>query len=99
MSTSELSSAVERTGALGGEPVARRVEPLTSEHPEAVPATAPASPTAVLIGSVAFGLLFLLAWQFVPPALGVRPTSFRRCPIWRASSAAWPREHLTAPRP
>ena len=44
--------------------MARRVEPLTSEHPEAVPATAPASPTAVLIGSVAFGLLFLLAWQF-----------------------------------
>jgi NitT/TauT family transport system permease protein len=71
MSTSELSGAVERTGALGGEPVARRVEPLASDHPEAVPSTAPASPTAVLIGSVAFGILFLLAWQFVPPALGV----------------------------
>ena len=71
MSTSELSGAVERTGALGGEPVARRVEPLSSDHPEAVPSTAPASPTAVLIGSVAFGILFLLAWQFVPPALGV----------------------------
>ena len=71
MSTSELSGAVERTGALGGKPVARRVEPLASDHPEAVPSTAPASPTAVLIGSVAFGILFLLAWQFVPPALGV----------------------------
>jgi NitT/TauT family transport system permease protein len=71
MSTSELSGAVERTGALGGEPVARRVEPLASDHPEAVPATALASPTAVLIGSIGFGILFLLAWQFVPPALGV----------------------------
>jgi NitT/TauT family transport system permease protein len=36
-----------------------------------VPATALASPTAVLIGSIGFGILFLLAWQFVPPALGV----------------------------
>jgi len=71
MSTSELSPAVERTGALGGEPVARRAEPLAPEHPEAVPSTAPASPTAVLIGSICFGILFLLAWQFVPPALGV----------------------------
>jgi len=71
MSTSELSTAVERSGALGGEAVARRAEPLASDHPETVPSAAPASPTAVLIGSIGFGILFLLAWQFVPPALGV----------------------------
>ncbi len=97
MSTSELSSAVERTGALGGEPVARRVEPLTSDHPEAVPSTAPASPTAVLIGSVAFGILFLLAWQFVPPALGVPsyiiPTV---SDLAREFGRMAAREHLTA---
>ena len=97
MSTSELSGAVERTGALGGEPVARRVEPLTSDHPEAVPSTAPASPTAVLIGSVAFGILFLLAWQFVPPALGVPsyiiPTV---SDLAREFGRMAAREHLTA---
>ncbi|MFL6797786.1 MAG: ABC transporter permease [Xanthobacteraceae bacterium] len=30
-----------------------------------------ASSTAIVLGSVGFGILFLLAWQFVPPALGV----------------------------
>jgi NitT/TauT family transport system permease protein len=41
-----------------------------TEHP---PRAAPslASSTSILIGSLGFGLLFLLAWQFLPPALGV----------------------------
>ena len=34
-------------------------------------AAAFASPSAILLGSLAFGILFLLAWQFLPPALGV----------------------------
>ena len=37
----------------------------------AAPSVGLASPTAILIGSLAFGILFLLAWQFLPPALGV----------------------------
>jgi NitT/TauT family transport system permease protein len=41
-----------------------------TEHP---PRAAPSltSSTSILIGSLGFGLLFLLAWQFLPPALGV----------------------------
>jgi len=62
MSASDLGAAVERAGAL--KPVA------------AVPAAdhlAPAgvSRTSILLGSLGFGILFLLAWQFLPPALGV----------------------------
>ncbi len=72
MSTSDLSTAVERTGTLAAaEPVARRAEPLASDHPEPLPSAGLASPTSVLLGSLGFGILFLLAWQFVPPALGV----------------------------
>ena len=55
------------------------------------------SPTAVLIGSVAFGILFLLAWQFVPPALGVPsyiiPTV---SDLAREFGRMAAREHLTA---
>jgi NitT/TauT family transport system permease protein len=42
--------------------------------PEGVPAPPAArlaSPSAVLAGSLGFGLLFLLTWQLLPPALGV----------------------------
>jgi NitT/TauT family transport system permease protein len=35
------------------------------------PATGLGSPTSIFVGSLSFGLLFLLAWQFLPPALGV----------------------------
>jgi NitT/TauT family transport system permease protein len=44
---------------------------------EGAPRAAPAarrsftSSTSILLGSLGFGLLFLLAWQFLPPALGV----------------------------
>ena len=30
-----------------------------------------ASPSSILLGSLGFGIVFLLAWQFLPPALGV----------------------------
>jgi NitT/TauT family transport system permease protein len=66
MSASDLGAAVERAGAL--EPVA----------PQAVPApdhlaSAAGLPSrwSILLGSLGFGIVFLLAWQFVPPALGV----------------------------
>jgi NitT/TauT family transport system permease protein len=66
MSASDLGAAVERAGAL--EPV----------PPQAVPAPDHLAPAAglpsrwsILLGSLGFGIVFLLAWQFVPPALGV----------------------------
>jgi NitT/TauT family transport system permease protein len=78
MSASEVSAAVERGvergRVLGAEPVARAAppaQPATSDHPAPAPPAGLASPTSILIGSIGFGILFLLAWQFLPPALGV----------------------------
>src|SRR6266849_2338416 len=68
MSTSDVTTALERTGAL--QPV-RAATPVASEHPAPAPVAGLTSPTSILIGSLAFGILFLLAWQFLPPALGV----------------------------
>src|SRR5262245_42357545 len=74
MSASEVTAAVERSRVLAAEPVARAAEPAqpsTTEHPAPAPPAGLASPSSILIGSLGFGLLFLLAWQFLPPALGV----------------------------
>ena len=66
MTTSDLTTAAERTPAL---------PPLQAD--EGAPRAAPVvrrsltSSTSILLGSLGFGLLFLLAWQFLPPALGV----------------------------
>jgi NitT/TauT family transport system permease protein len=66
VTTSDLTTAAERTPAL---------PPLQAD--EGAPRAAPAAPrsltssTSILLGSLGFGLLFLLAWQFLPPALGV----------------------------
>ena len=73
MSSSDGTTAIERGGArvLAAEPVTRIAEPVASQHVEAAPSVGLASPTSILIGSLAFGIMFLLAWQFLPPALGV----------------------------
>jgi NitT/TauT family transport system permease protein len=74
MSASEVTAAVERTTTLAAEPVARAAEPAqpsTTDHPAPAPPAGLASPSSILIGSLGFGILFLLAWQFLPPALGV----------------------------
>jgi NitT/TauT family transport system permease protein len=68
MSTSDLTAAAERTPAL--------TPPLQADEgraPRAAPAASRSltSSTSILLGSLGFGLLFLLAWQFLPPALGV----------------------------
>jgi NitT/TauT family transport system permease protein len=60
----EVTTVVERPPGLPSEAAA-------SAHPVEAPPTGLASPVAILIGSVSFGALFLLAWQFLPPALGV----------------------------
>jgi NitT/TauT family transport system permease protein len=69
MSGSDLTTAVERTGVLASEPGTRAAPPVAPEHH--APTAGLASPSAILLGSVAFGILFLVAWQFLPPALGV----------------------------
>jgi NitT/TauT family transport system permease protein len=71
MSASEVTAAVERATTLSAEPVARAAPPVTTDHPAPVPAAGLASPSSILIGSLGFGILFLLTWQFLPPALGV----------------------------
>jgi NitT/TauT family transport system permease protein len=74
MSASEVTAAVERTNTLAAEPVARAAppaQPVMRDHPAPAPAAGLASPTSILLGSLGFGILFLLAWQFLPPALGV----------------------------
>jgi NitT/TauT family transport system permease protein len=49
--------------------VGRSIE--ASEHPVPAAPGGLASPGAILLGSLAFGIVFLLIWQFLPPALGV----------------------------
>jgi NitT/TauT family transport system permease protein len=53
------------------EPASRPTQLVASDHPMPAPPTGLGSPTSILVGSLSFGLLFLLAWQFLPPALGV----------------------------
>jgi NitT/TauT family transport system permease protein len=65
MTASDVTSAVERAGALAA------VEPLAPVHDVAAPSAGLNSRSAILIGSIGFGIVFLLAWQFLPPALGV----------------------------
>jgi NitT/TauT family transport system permease protein len=74
MSASDLTTAAERP---------RTLDPLPNpppqageggegaEHPPRAAGAALTSSTSILLGSLGFGLLFLLAWQFLPPALGV----------------------------
>jgi NitT/TauT family transport system permease protein len=65
MSTSDVTSAIERPLP------ADAAAPAAGDHPAPAPSAGLASPTSILIGSIGFGILFLLAWQFLPPALGV----------------------------
>jgi NitT/TauT family transport system permease protein len=58
--SSDVTAAVERVP-----------ESVASAHAPAAPTTRLTSRTAILIGSIGFGIIFLLAWQFLPPALGV----------------------------
>jgi NitT/TauT family transport system permease protein len=74
MSASEVTAAVERARVLAAEPIARAAEPAqppTTDHLAPAPPAGLARPSSILLGSLGFGILFLLAWQFLPPALGV----------------------------
>jgi NitT/TauT family transport system permease protein len=71
MSSSEVTAAVERPRALAAQPATHAAQPVAPEQPVPAPSAGLASPSSILLGSLGFGLLFLLAWQFLPPALGV----------------------------
>jgi NitT/TauT family transport system permease protein len=73
MTASDAATAPERAAAaaLPPEPLSRPLQPVATEHPVSAPSRGLASPSSILIGSLSFGALFLLAWQFLPPALGV----------------------------
>ena len=69
MSPADLTRALEHGPT---DAVPHAMQPMAHEHIEApAPGGVLASPTSILLGSLAFGIVFLLAWQFVPPALGV----------------------------
>ena len=69
MTSPDAITAVERRAAL--EQIARPATPAALEHPRPAPRAGLASPSSILLGSLAFGIVFLLTWQFLPPALGV----------------------------
>ena len=70
MSSPDLT-AVERPSARAFA-VKPTVAPSASAGQEAIgPVGALGSRTSILIASIAFGIAFLLVWQFLPPALGV----------------------------
>jgi NitT/TauT family transport system permease protein len=70
MSPADFTRALERSP--DSDAAARGAQFITQEHIAAVePGGVLTSPSSIVLGSVAFGILFLLAWQFVPPALGV----------------------------
>jgi NitT/TauT family transport system permease protein len=62
MSASETTGTVAAKPAMPAEPAQEQIQ---------ASAGAASSSSAVVIGSLGFGLVFLLVWQFLPPALGV----------------------------
>lgn len=71
MTSSEVTAAVKRPRTLAAQPATHTAQPVAPERPAPAPSAGLASSSSILLASLGFGLLFLLAWQFVPPALGV----------------------------
>jgi NitT/TauT family transport system permease protein len=72
MSSSDLTT-LRHTGAGEGERFASAAEAISSEQVYAAPTPSAPSRVSIVLGSIGFGVIFLLAWQFVPPALGIPP--------------------------
>src|SRR5262249_745198 len=70
MTTSDLTAGKGARSAYGVEPVAA-VPELAAGHQLEDSSGGQPSRTTVFAASVAFGIVFLLVWQFLPPALGV----------------------------
>ena len=71
MTSSDLTTANRPRGAFGVEPVATVAEPVAPGHQADEISGPQTSRGMVLAASVGFGIVFLLVWQFLPPALGV----------------------------
>ena len=71
MTSSDLTTAGRSRSAFGVEAVATVPEPVAPGHQIDETAGSQASRGKVLLASVGFGIVFLLVWQFLPPALGV----------------------------
>jgi NitT/TauT family transport system permease protein len=71
MTSSDLTSAKRSRSAFGTEPVATVPEPVAPGHQLDETSDRETSRGTIVFASIAFGMLFLLTWQFLPPALGV----------------------------
>jgi NitT/TauT family transport system permease protein len=71
MTSSDVTAAKRSRSAFGTEPVATVPEPVAPGHEAEELGGRGTSQAAIVMASIAFGIVFLLAWQFLPPALGV----------------------------
>jgi len=71
MTSPDISAVNQGRSAFGTERVATLPEPVAPGHEAIGSAGALGSRTSILFASIAFGIVFLLIWQFLPPALGV----------------------------
>jgi NitT/TauT family transport system permease protein len=71
VTSSDLTTAKRSRSAFGVEAVATVPEPVAAGHHVDETGGRQTSRGMVLAASVGFGIVFLLTWQFLPPALGV----------------------------
>jgi NitT/TauT family transport system permease protein len=71
VTSSDLSTANRSRSAFGVEPVATSPEPVAPGHQADETSGGQTSRAKVAAASIGFGIVFLLVWQFLPPALGV----------------------------
>jgi NitT/TauT family transport system permease protein len=71
MTTPDLPAVDHGRSAFGTERVATVPEPTASGHELIESSPSLVSNSSAVMASIAFGIAFLLIWQFLPPALGV----------------------------
>jgi NitT/TauT family transport system permease protein len=71
MTSSDLTAEKETRSGFGVEPIAAVPERAAADRGLETPGDGQTSRATIVAASVAFGVVFLLAWQFLPPALGV----------------------------
>jgi NitT/TauT family transport system permease protein len=71
MTSPDLPALDPGRSAFGTERVATVPEPAAAGHEADETSPALASNSSAVLASIAFGIAFLLIWQFLPPALGV----------------------------
>ena len=75
MSSSDLTTAAAHAAPARESRFASAAGTRSLRPAGRTPRPTPSAPSrvSILLGSVGFGVVFLLAWQFLPPALGVPP--------------------------